>query len=131
MCLANLTKAKTSAGVDVVIFFEPFWRIWGLLGDTRLGAFSSFSLALSRTSMSSFAWVYAAHHWSSLILLVLSCPLLNIPPPASLSSISLQQITACLQPPGCSPQLSWLQLQIYLYYTMQKAGISDGALRVH
>lgn len=127
MCLANLTKAKTSAGVEAVVSSEPFWRIWGLLGGTRHGASSSFSLASSR---SSFASVDAVHHWSSLILYVLSCLQFNIPPPASLSSISLQQITACLQPPGCSPQLFWLQLQIYLYCTMQRAGISDGGLRV-
>lgn len=120
MCLANLTKAKTSSGVEAVVSSEPFWRIWGLLGGTRLGA----------SSRSSFASVYAVHHWSSLILYVLSCLQFNIPPPASLSSISLQQITACLQPPGCSPQLFWLQLQIYLYCTMQRAGISDGGLRV-
>lgn len=46
-------------------------------------------------------------------------------PPTFLPSISPQQITICLQALGRTPQLFWLQLQIYLYQTMQRAGVSD------
>lgn len=49
-----------------------------------------------------------------------SCPILwpcsaQSIPPTFLLSISLQQITICLQPLGHSPQFFWLQLQLYLY----------------
>lgn len=56
-------------------------------------------------------------------------PLGSSLPPSLLStflpSISPQQITICLQPLGRTPQLFWLQLRIYLYQTMQRAGVSD------
>lgn len=116
--------------------FSWSWRwhfLWtlleDLLGDKRPRTLAGFPFASSRISVSSFACVYVSITGPP-IPLVLSCLLFNIPPPASLPSISLQQITACLRPPGCSPQLFWLRLQIYLYYTMQRAGTSDGGLPV-
>lgn len=48
-----------------------------------------------------------------------TCPPAPLPP-TFLPSISPQQITICLQPLRRTPQLFWLQLQIYLYQTMQK-----------
>lgn len=106
-------KQRPQLEFDAIVSSELFWRIWGLLGDT----FLAFSLAQSPAPLHVFMLSITG---PALILCVFSCLLFNIPPPASLSSISLQQITACLQPPGCSPQLFWLRLQIYLYYTMQR-----------
>lgn len=126
MCLANLTKAETSAGANAVISSEPFWRIWGLLGEARLGAFSGFRAESPCAPLHVFM-LCVTGPLSSVCVTLSSAQYSSS---SSLSSISLQQITACLQPPGCSPQLFWLRLQIYLYYTMQRAGISDGALHV-
>lgn len=55
-----------------------------------------------------------------------SCPLSS----SLLPSIFLKQITICLQPLGHTPQLFWIQLRIYLYQTMQRAGVSDLRLGV-
>lgn len=66
------------------------------------------------------------------VLLLLHVLYSAAPPPytrsRSLPPSSPKQITICLQPLRRTPQLFWLQLRIYLYQTMWRAGASDWRL---
>lgn len=136
---------------QIVLQFEQFFKAWEGISATvahksrfehlslmtllqvipQLDVFSSVKLNLSSIlTLPLSRFLFSLPSILFLLLALSSGPALRpspfsgfLPPffPPSLP----QQITICLQPLGRAPQLFWLQLQIYLYQTMQRAGVSD------